>query len=132
MGNGQPQPGEARSFVFALNDSGTALVRSRGASFFDVTYVLYKHGQTTVLDFGPTVTRPQFRSFISVGRFINNNGIIAGFTPGPTGDIFDGALGFRFDPALARRRCWIPCRRILSPGAWALTPAGMCSATRSS
>jgi hypothetical protein len=92
-----PQPGEVVSFVIALNDPGTALVESDDASG-NPTYVLYEKGQTTVLDFGPTVTNPQFRSVVSVGGFINNKGIIAGLTAGPTGNIFDGARGFRFDP----------------------------------
>jgi hypothetical protein len=90
-----PQPGEFPSFVLALNDLGTALVGSFDASF-NATYVLYENGQTTVLDFGSTVTSPQFRSF--AGGFINNKGIIAGLTAGPAGSIFDGARGFRFDP----------------------------------
>jgi hypothetical protein len=92
-----PQPGEVFSLVIALNDSGTALVESDDASG-NPTYVLYENGQTTVLDVGPTVTKPQFRSFASAGGFSNNQGVIAGLSAGPTSDIFDGARGFRVDP----------------------------------
>jgi hypothetical protein len=90
-----PQPGEVISEVIALNDSGTALVESDDAS--KQTYVLYKNGQTTVLDFGPTVTNPHFRRCGPDGRFINNEGIIAGLAAGPDGNRFDGARGFRFN-----------------------------------
>jgi hypothetical protein len=82
-----PQPGEFTSFVNRLSDSGMALVVSYDASF-QPTYVLYSKGQTTPLDFGPTVTNPFFVR-------INNQGIISG-TEGDNG--FDGARGFRFDP----------------------------------
>ena len=92
-----PQPGEVFSQVIALNDPGTALLESEDA-FGNRTYVLYENGQTTVLDFGPTVTNPQFHSFVAVGGFINNKGIIAGLAAGPDGNRFDGARGFRFDP----------------------------------
>jgi hypothetical protein len=88
-----PQPGELFDFAFALNDSGTVLLDSFDASFNE-TYVLYSKGQATPLDFGATITNPRFISFVSAGKFINNDGIIAG----TTGDIFDGARGFRFDP----------------------------------
>jgi hypothetical protein len=84
-----PQPEEVFAVAFALNDSGTALVDSFDTSFNE-TLVLYKHGQTTVLDFGPTVTFPSFLSINS----INNQGIIAGRTGNP----FAGARGFRFNP----------------------------------
>jgi len=84
-----PQPGEFTSDVTALNDSGMALVTSFDASFTG-TNVLYKKGQATVLDFGPTVTNPSL-SFL---HSLNNQGLIAG----RTGDAFDGARGFRFDP----------------------------------
>ena len=81
-----PQPGEFTSFVTALNDSGMALVTSYDASF-QPTFVLYKNGQSTPLDFEPTVTDPFF-------LHINNQGIISGttFIPGL------GNRGFRFDP----------------------------------
>jgi hypothetical protein len=92
-----PQPDELFSFVIALNDPGTALVESDD-EFGNPTYILYENGQATVLDFGPTVPHPRFRSFVSGGGFINNQGLIAGLTAGPTGSIFDGARGFRFDP----------------------------------
>jgi hypothetical protein len=82
-----PQPGEVFAFVFALNDSGTALVESDDASGRP-TYVLYGKGQTTVLDFGPTVTNPRVTG-------MNNQRIISGIEgPSP----FDSAHGFRFDP----------------------------------
>jgi hypothetical protein len=82
-----PQPGEVFAFVFALNDSGTALAESDDASGRP-TYVLYGRGQTTVLDFGPTVTNPSVTG-------MNNQRIISGIEgPSP----FDGAHGFRFDP----------------------------------
>jgi hypothetical protein len=65
----------------------------------NVTYVLYKHGQTTVLDFGPTVTNPRFLAYTCChDKFINNTGIIAG----RTGNSFDGARGFRFNPRTGR------------------------------
>jgi hypothetical protein len=79
-----PQPQEFTSFVSALNDSGTALVTSYDV-FFQPTFVLYRNGQTTALDFGPTVTNP-FR------LAINNQGIISG-----TQGTFDGTTAFRFD-----------------------------------
>jgi hypothetical protein len=81
-----PQPGEYTSSVIALNDPGTAVVLSRGAN--GVTYVLYSKGQTTPLDFGPTVTNPSVSG-------INNQGLISG-TEGIS--VIDGAHGFRFDP----------------------------------
>jgi hypothetical protein len=85
-----PQPGEVSAFVIALNDSGTALVQSFDASG-NQAFLLYSKGQTTRLDFGPTIANPAFLS----RRSINNEGIIAG-REGP--DNFDGARGFRFDP----------------------------------
>jgi hypothetical protein len=87
-----PQSGEIFASVFALNDLGTALVASWDASF-NRTNVLYKNGQANVLDFGPTVTNPSFISYVTTGKFINNNGIIAG----TTGNGFNGARGFRFN-----------------------------------
>jgi hypothetical protein len=82
-----PQPGELMSWVEALNDSGTALVRSYDESF-EETLVLYKNGQTTVLDFGPLVS---FASFLAM----NNQGIISGTTYLPE---LDAYRGFRHDP----------------------------------
>jgi hypothetical protein len=81
-----PQPGEFKSSVTALNDSGTALVTSFDAAEEPI-YVLYKNGQATPLDFGLTVTQP-FESL-----HINNQGIISGTAnlPGV------GDRGFRFD-----------------------------------
>jgi hypothetical protein len=81
-----PQPGEFTSFVTALNDSDSALVTSYDV-LFQPTFVLYKSGQSIVLDFGPTVT--------NVSRLaINNNGVISG-TQGVS--LCDGATAFRFD-----------------------------------
>ena len=56
-----PQPGEVCGLVIGLNDSGTALVESDDA-LGRPTYVLYSKGQTTPLDFGPTVTNLFFSS----------------------------------------------------------------------
>jgi hypothetical protein len=89
------QPSEIFAGVFALNDSGAALVDSFDDAFNE-TYVLYQNGQANVLDFGPTVTNPRFISFVTTGRFINNKGVIAGTTT--TDNILNGASGFRFDP----------------------------------
>jgi hypothetical protein len=91
-----PQPGAVYSFIIALNDPGTALVFSQDINA-NPTYVLYKNGQTTVLDFGPTVTNPYFYYIFGEGRRMNNQGIIAGLTS-RAGNRFDGARGFRFDP----------------------------------
>jgi hypothetical protein len=89
-----PQPGEVRGIVIALNDRGTALVESDDASG-QPTYVLYSTGQTTPLDFGPTVTNPRFMRRVGTDRFINNEGILAG-TEGS--DFFGDGRGFRFNP----------------------------------
>ena len=91
-----PQPEEVSATIFALNDLGTALLTSSDTDGNE-TYVLYEKGQTTVLDFGPTVTNPLFLSFVPIGRFINNKGNLAGLTS-PAGNRYDGARGFRFDP----------------------------------
>jgi hypothetical protein len=80
-----PQPGEVTSFVIALNDRGTALVRSDDA-LGQPTYALYHNGQTTPLGFGPNVTRP-----FATG--MNNQGTISGTDP-----FIGGSRGFRFDP----------------------------------
>ena len=82
-----PQPGEITSFVIALNDVGSALVTSFDGSF-QPTLVLYRNGQSTVLDFGPEVTNASQLS-------INNNGFVSG-TQGD--DLCDGGTGFRYDP----------------------------------
>ena len=80
-----PQPGEIFSWVIALNDAGTALVES-----FDTLgqqiFALYKNGESTVFNFGPTVANPFFLS-------INNQGIISGTTFIPE----LGLRGFRFN-----------------------------------
>jgi hypothetical protein len=82
-----PQPDEVFSDVFALNDSGTALVESFDDSG-EVTYVLYHKGQTTPLDFGPSISNPSLLA-------INNQGILSGRQGSSP---FDGATGFRFNP----------------------------------
>lgn len=76
-----PQPGEFTSFVTALNDSGMALVTSYDATSFQPTFLLYKNGQLTPLDF-----LSNFTHFLK----INNQGIISGT------DLAAGR-GFRFD-----------------------------------
>lgn len=89
-----PQPREVVAFVIALNDLGTALVESDDNEG-KPTFVLYKNGQSVLLDFGPSITNPEFISFVGNGRFINNKGILAG-TEGSSR--FVDARGFRFDP----------------------------------
>jgi hypothetical protein len=78
-----PQPGEYTSFVTALNDSGMALVTSYDATSFQPTFLLYKNGQSTPLDFLSTFTQPDFLK-------INNQGTISGTDLG-------AGRGFRFD-----------------------------------
>lgn len=78
-----PRPGELTSEVTALNDSGTALVTSVDVSF-QATFLLYKNGQTTPIDFGPDVTDPRLLD-------INDQGIISG-------TVGSFLFGFRFDP----------------------------------
>lgn len=100
------QPGELTSFVTALNDAGMALVTSFDASF-QQTFVLYKNGQATPLDFGPTVTNPFF-------LHINNHGIISGttFISGI------GTRGFRFSTRTGKTTQLDPFPT--EPEAWAL------------
>ena len=95
-----PQPGELFSFVISLNDLGTALVDS----FTDVAekFVLYRNGHAALLDFGPTVPRPFFRS----NRHINNQGLIAGIAVGE--HLFSGTRGFRFDPRTGKSQLLSP------------------------
>jgi hypothetical protein len=88
-----PQPGEVFAFVFALNDSDTALVESDDASFRS-TFVLYSGGTATPLNFGPSITNPFF-TFFGICRCINNHGIIEGIEGN---GLFNGARGFRFNP----------------------------------
>jgi hypothetical protein len=80
------QPGEAYSFVVALNRVRSALVVSVGASG-KVTYLVYAGGRSTVLNFGPQIVNPQ-PSRISDACFI------AG-TDGPAGL---PARAFRYNP----------------------------------
>jgi hypothetical protein len=103
-----PQPGEFTSFVTALNDSGMALVTSYDASF-QPTFVLYKHGRTTLLDFGLTVTQPF--DFLH----INNQGIISGTAFNLPGI---GDRGFRFDTRTGETTQLDPLPT--EPDAWAL------------
>ena len=79
-------PGEFTSFVTALSDSGSALVTSFNDSF-EVTYVLYKNGESTVLDFGAELANISQLA-------INNADVVAG-TQGE--NLCDGSTGFRFD-----------------------------------
>ncbi len=87
-----PQPGEVFGFPITLNDRGTALVESD--TDLSHSYALYRKGLATPLDFGPIITKPMFISYVGTGKFLNNDGIIAGTTGNSK---FDGALGFRFD-----------------------------------
>jgi hypothetical protein len=102
-----PQPGEVSSDVFALNDSGTALVESFDDSG-EVTYLLYHQGRTTTLDFGPSVINPSANA-------INNQGIISG-TQGSSA--FDSATGFRFNPRTDQTTLLYPLST--EPLAWGL------------
>jgi len=82
------QPGEVTSSLIDLNDSGATLVSSFDDSFAEETFLHYKKGQTTVLDFGPSVTAP-------FGLQINNEGTISGTAY--TSENFQNFRGFRFD-----------------------------------
>jgi hypothetical protein len=88
-------PGAGFAFVIALNDTGTALIESDDAATGSPTYMLYSKGQTTLLDFGPTVTNPVFLNFAGSTSFINNAGLLAGMEGN---DRFTDERGFRFDP----------------------------------
>lgn len=87
------QPGEAFEFFLSLNDRGEALLETYNEFFEHIAYVFYSNGKATTLDFGPTITNPVFRSFVFTGKFLNNNGIIAG----TTSNLFNGVRGFRYD-----------------------------------
>jgi hypothetical protein len=103
-----PQPGEFTSVVTALNDAGMALVISYDASF-QPTYVLYKNGQATPIDFGLTVTQPF--EFLH----INNRRIISGTAFNLPGI---GDRGFRFDTRTGETTLLNPLPT--EPAAWAL------------
>jgi hypothetical protein len=103
-----PQPGEFTSFVTALNDSGMALVTSYDASY-QPTYVLYKNGQATPLDFRLTITQPF--DFLH----INSQGIISGTAFNLPGI---GTRGFRFDTRTGETTLLNPLPT--EPDAWAL------------
>jgi hypothetical protein len=93
------QPGEIFSVAFSLNDRDMALVESDTATA--INYLLYKDGQASPLDFGPAVTNPEL--FLS-RKSINNHGIIAG----RSGEAFNGARGFRFDPRTGQAKLLYP------------------------
>ena len=93
-----PQPNEAFAFVLSLNADDVALVESDDAAGV-ATFVLYSHGKAKVLNFGPTIPAPAFLRFNGVGRWINDEGLIAGTND--TGR-FTGDRGFRFDPQSGR------------------------------
>jgi hypothetical protein len=105
-----PQPGEIRSFVTALNDADTALVTSLDA-LDQPTYLLYKRGRTTLLDFGLTVTR--LLEFLHI--HINNHGIISGTAIDLPGI---GDRGFRFSTRTGETTQLDPLPT--EPDAWAL------------
>jgi hypothetical protein len=90
-----PQPNETFATVLSLNDNDVALVQSHDAAGV-TTFVLYSRGKANVLDFGPTITAPNFIRYNGVGRWINDKGIIAG-TNAPT-SLYLGATGFSFNP----------------------------------
>jgi hypothetical protein len=87
-----PQPGESSSFTVALNDSGTALIGSYDEDF-NLSYLLYKNGQSTVLDLCPIFAN----GFCFLGDLditgMNNQNIISGRVA-----LDNGRRGFRFDP----------------------------------
>ncbi|WP_157055961.1 hypothetical protein, partial [Candidatus Burkholderia verschuerenii] len=87
-----PQPGEISASVIALNDNDTALVASSDAAG-NTTYVLYRNGKATPINFGASIVNPSF-SFVGNCRCINNNGTIEGIE-GP--GLFNAARGFRLD-----------------------------------
>ena len=122
--SGRTHPAPARritSFAIALNDVGSALVTSFDASF-QPTLVLYRNGQSTVLDFGPSVTNAS-----QLG--INNRGIVSG-TQGD--DLCDGGTGFRFDPRTGQVALLRRLSTTRPPGESTSTTAGKCSAIPSS
>jgi hypothetical protein len=86
------QPGEIKSSVLKLNDSGTALIFSEDNEY-NRTYLLYKNGQSTVLDLCPIFAN----GFCYLGDIdvtgMNNQNIISGKV-----SLDNGTRGFRFDP----------------------------------
>jgi hypothetical protein len=105
-----PQPGEIRSFVTALNDADTALVTSLDV-LDQPTYLLYKRGRTTLLDFGLTVTR--LLEFLHI--HINNHGIISGTAIDLPGI---GDRGFRFSTRTGETTQLHPLPTEQTPGPW--------------
>ena len=79
------KPGDFSSAVVALNDRGTAVVRSNTSEFPSVTFSLYYKGKSHLLDLEPGASV----------QFINNRGIIAGTT---TAGFGRDNYSFRFDP----------------------------------
>ncbi|MEH1789342.1 MAG: hypothetical protein V7L23_28125 [Nostoc sp.] len=90
------QPGYNFSFIWSLNDPGTALVESDDTDG-KPTYTLYRNSTSTQLNFGPTIPRPNFLAFIGEGKFINNQGVIAGTNASNVNSYTPGTTGFRFD-----------------------------------
>lgn len=80
------RPGEASSKVVALNRNRSALVASTDESG-EVTYAVHAGGRSTVLDFGPRVTHPQF-------LHMNDAGFIAGTAEPAVGR----TRAFRYSP----------------------------------
>jgi hypothetical protein len=78
-----PLPGELISQVTDLNDQGSALVTSFDES--KETDLIYKNGDSSVLDFGPNVVFP-------IALRINKQGIISGIA-----NVSGSDRGFRFD-----------------------------------
>lgn len=101
-----PRTDEYTSSVYDLNDSGTALVSSADDISYNETILLYKHGKTTALDFGPTVIYPFF-------LHINNQETISGTTYAS-----GNGCGFRFDPRSGKTTQLNPLQT--EPDAWAL------------
>ncbi|MEQ1561048.1 MAG: hypothetical protein ABL933_19220 [Methyloglobulus sp.] len=91
-------PGVVNSNVIDLNDNGTALVGSFDADFNYINISLYEKGQSTVLDFGPTVN---LNSIMDLD--INNERTISGTTMIPgLGYVYLGDRGFRHDPSTGK------------------------------
>ena len=102
-----PQPGELASFVTAISDSGVALVTSIDGTSFQQNTLLYKNGQTTLLDFGAMVVDPFFLA-------INSRGTVSGTTSIPG----LGNRGFTFDALTGQTTLLEPLPT--EPDSWAL------------
>jgi uncharacterized membrane protein len=99
-------PGEVTSEARLLADTGEAVVNSFDESS-NLTRALYKNGQVTPLDFGPSIP---FALFLD----INNNGIISGTTF--VADV--GYRGFRFNTRTGESTLLDPLPT--EPHSWAL------------